>query len=149
IDGATTVAGGTFTSNGTTLTVGSLSVSSGTFDGGSAAIVDAGGLSLTGGAFIATTGTMQMGGAFNHAAANTFTGNGTMLFNATGAQSHTFGGASMPTVIINDGLAAYWNLDDGSGKAADLSGYGNTLNRNGTTTYNSTGLTSAITFSNA
>ena len=149
IDTALNVQGGTFTSNGTTLTVGSLSVSGGSFDGGTASIVDAGGLSLTGGAFTATTGTMQMGGAFSHAPANTFTGAGTMLFNATSAHSHTFGGASMPKVIINDGLAAYWNLDDGSGRASDLSGYGNALNPNGTTTYDTTGLPSAISFSNA
>jgi hypothetical protein len=149
IDGAATVSGGTFTSNGTTLTVGSLAVSSGTFNGGSAAIVDTGGLSLTGGTFTATTGTMQIGGAFNHAAANIFNDNGTMLFNATSAQSHTFGGATMPTIIINDGLAAYWTLDDGSGKPADSSGYGNTLTRSGTTTFNSTGLPAAITFANA
>ena len=34
-------------------------------------------------------------------------------------------------VIINDGLAGYWTLDDGAGSPADSSGYGNTLTRNG------------------
>jgi hypothetical protein len=147
--GGLTVSGGTFSGNSATITFGSLSQSSGTFTGSNATITDTGNLSLTGGSFTATTGTMQVGGAFSHAAANTFNDNGgTMLFNATTSKSHTFGGATMPSVIINDGLAGYWTLDDGSGDPADSSGYGNALTRNGTTTYSAT-VPSAITFADA
>ena len=145
--GGLTVSGGTFSSNSATITLGSFSESSGTFTGNSATIADTGNVSLTGGSFTLTTGTMQVGGAFSHAAANTFNDNGgTMLFNATTPQSHTFGGAVMPSVIINDGLAAYWTLDDGAGNPADSSGYGNTLTRNGPPAYNTT-VSSTITFS--
>ena len=148
LTGGLTVSGGTFTSSSATITLGSFSESSGTFTGNSATIADTGNVSLTGGSFTLTTGTMQVGGAFSHSVGNAFNDNGgTMLFNATSSKSHTFGGAAMPTVIINDGLAGYWTLDDGSGSPADSSGYGNTLVRNGTT-YN-TSVPSAITFADA
>ncbi len=149
IDGASTISAGTFNASGSTITFTGLSVSGGTFNGGSATIIDAGGLSLTGGTFTASSGTTRIGGAFTHAAADTFNDNGgTFLFNAASSQSHTFGGASMPNVVINDGLAAYWTLDDGSGNPADSSGYGNTLTRNGAPAFNTT-VPSTITFSDA
>ncbi len=148
IDTGLTVSGGSFNAGGT-LTVGSLSVMSGAFDGNSATIVDTGNVSLSGGAFTATSGTMQVAGAFSHGTGDTFDDNGgTLLFNATSAKSHSFGGALMPTVIVNDGLAAYWTLDDGSGGPTDVSGYGNALALTGSPTY-TTSVPSTITFTDA
>ena len=105
--------------------------------------------SSTGGSFQFNSGITRLGGAFTNNGKMTVDANGgAILFNATSSQAHTFGGASMPTTIINDGLAAYWTLDDGSGPAVDSSGYGNDLTRNGTTTFNTT-VPSAVTFSDA
>jgi hypothetical protein len=145
--GGVTISGtGTFTGNGATVSMSSLSQSGGTFTGNTATITDTGGVSLTGGTFTASSGRTLIAGAFSHAVANTFNNNsGTFVFNATSSQSHTFGGASMPTVIINDGLAGYWNLDDGAGNPADSSGYGNTLTRSSALTWATT-VPSTISF---
>ncbi len=132
--GGLTVSGGAFSGNSSTLTVGSLTVSSGTFTGGSAQVLIGGTLSLTGGTFTATSNTTQIGGAFSRTSGNTFDANGgTMLFSATTAQSHTFSGATMADVIINDSLVGYWTFDDK--KITDSSGYGNTGTKNGTTSF--------------
>jgi hypothetical protein len=77
------------------------------------------------------TGTTKIGGAFAAIGKVTTLDShgGTVLFNAgSGAVSHTFNGQSFNKIIVNDGLGAYWKLDESSGTAlADQSGYGNAL----------------------
>ncbi|MFL5307497.1 MAG: LamG domain-containing protein, partial [Polyangia bacterium] len=51
-----------------------------------------------------------------------------MVFNSTGAVSHGFGSQHFYKVVFNDGLVAYWTLDEGGGLSlGDQSGYGNAL----------------------
>lgn len=156
--GSLTVSGGTVSASSSTLTAGGLAVSSGsfstssgavtvngnlsvsgtgTFTGNTGSVQITGNLSLTGGSFTATGGTTQIGGAFSRTAGNTFDANGgTILLSSTTARSHTFAGATMANVIVNDGLVGYWSFDDK--KITDSSGYGNTGTKNGTTSFAAT-----------
>jgi hypothetical protein len=87
-------------------------------------------LASNAGTFTATSGTMQIDGAFNRTGTMTFNGNGgTILLDASSNQAHAFNGASLANVKIkdNDGLVGWWALDDNTGTSGvDGSGYGQT-----------------------
>ena len=58
---------------------------------------------------------------------------GTLIFNAaSGSMTHALNGATVDTVIFNDGLVGYWTLDETASPFADSSGYGNTGTLTGT-----------------
>jgi fibronectin-binding autotransporter adhesin len=117
------------TSGSPSLLVGSMTVTTGTFTAGTSPLQITGGLTINGGTFNAPSGALQIGGAFVRTSGSLAGNGGTVIFNATGAVTHTFsGGAVFNKVIINDGLVGYWNLDEGSGTSlADQSGYANGL----------------------
>ena len=94
-----------------------------------------------------TSATTQIGGTFTRTSGSLNGNGGTTIFNATGAVTHTFSGsAAFSKVIINDGLVAYWNLDEGSGTSlADQSGYANGLTLSASS-FTST-VPTAVTFS--
>src|SRR5450631_1480676 len=94
-----------------------------------------------------TSATTQIGGTFTRTSGSLNGNGGTTIFNATGAVTHTFSGsAAFNKVIINDGLVAYWNLDEGSGTSlADQSGYANGLTLSASS-FTST-VPTAVTFS--
>ena len=99
----------------------------GDFTAGSAAMQITGGLNISGGVLNAPSGTLQIGGAF------TRTGQarrqrGDRDLHATGAVTHTFSSAALfNKMIFNDGLVAYWNLDEGAGLSRRPVGYANGL----------------------
>ncbi len=117
------------TSGSPSLVVGSMTVTTGTFTAGASPMRITGGLTINGGTFNAPSGTLQIGGAFTRTSGSLAGNGGTVIFTATGAVAHTFaGGAIFGKVIINDGMVAYWNLDEGAGTSlADQSGYANGL----------------------
>ncbi len=103
-------------------------------------------------------GTMAMGtngltasGSFI-ANAGTFTTSTGVLLNSTGnSETLNPGSNSFQNLTINNGLAAYWSFDEGSGnKARDVSGNGNvaTLTAMETATDWVTGVTSKLKFFN-
>jgi Concanavalin A-like lectin/glucanases superfamily len=98
-----------------------------------------------GSSFTSTTGTLRIDGAFNRSGSTTFAANaGTVLLAATSNQSHAFGGATFNHVIVNDGLVAYWKLDEGTGTALnDASGFASSGVLNGGTTWVGAGATGA------
>src|SRR5262249_35670942 len=129
-----TVSSGTYSGASGTVQVGTnLSVSgTGAFNAASGLVKISGNLSISGsGTFKASSGTVRVGGAFtNTAGGGAFNdNNGNFVFNATTAQTHTFGGATFKKVTFNDGMVAYWNLDQtGGANNTDNSGYTNTGN---------------------
>jgi hypothetical protein len=129
------------------LVLGSLTVATGKLTAGSSPMQVTGNVTISGGTLSAPSGTFQIGGVFNRAGGNYTHNGGTVIFNATGAVSHTVT-SSQPfnKVIINDGLVAYWNLDEGAGSAlADQSGYANGLTLNAASF--TSGVSSTISFS--
>jgi hypothetical protein len=94
---------------------------------GATAIRVRAGITMPSGKLTLTSATTQVGGSFNQSGGTLTANGGTVLFNAAGAVTHAFN-QSLNKLIINDGLVAYWNLDEGSGTSrADSSGYGNNL----------------------
>jgi hypothetical protein len=88
----------------------------------------------SGGAFRLSSATTQIGGQLVRANANMDleSNGGVVIFNAaSGNKTHTLSGATLETVIFNDGLVGYWNLDEAASPFADASGYGNTGTLNG------------------
>ena len=81
----------------------------------------------SGGTFRLGTGTTQIGGQLTRNDKMTLdTNGGVILFNAaSGSLTHTLSGATVDTVIFNDGLVGYWDLDETASPFADSSGYGN------------------------
>ncbi|HVY41144.1 MAG TPA: LamG domain-containing protein [Polyangia bacterium] len=80
------------------------------------------------GTLVLTNGTTQLGGAFSRTAGTLTAGTGTVIFNSAAAVTHAFGSQHFNTAIINDGLVAYWALDEGGGTTVgDRSGYANGL----------------------
>jgi hypothetical protein len=135
--------GGTITQSTTTaITVGTSgwTHAAGTFTGGSGRIDLNGDLSLTGGTFTSTSGVLQLGGAFSRMTSGTFAGNGgTVVFDSTSDESHTFGGQSFANVSFNDGLVGHWRLEETSaGTVADASGYGHSGTHAGNATASTT-----------
>ncbi|HTB57330.1 MAG TPA: LamG-like jellyroll fold domain-containing protein [Polyangia bacterium] len=117
------------TSGSAPLVMSSMTVATGTFTAGSAAMQITGGLNISGGVLNAPSGTLQIGGAFTRTGGSLAGNGGTAIFNATGAVTHTFSSAALfNKMIFNDGLVAYWNLDEGAGTSlGDQSGYANGL----------------------
>ncbi|HVY39162.1 MAG TPA: LamG domain-containing protein [Polyangia bacterium] len=101
------------------------------------------------GTFTAPPGLWIVGGAFNKTA-GTFNGNGgqVLLSSTTNQNFKVSGTTSFNDLIINDGLAGYWKLDDASGRSvADSSGYGNSGSIPSTPTWPTTSLPT-LTFKN-
>ena len=122
-------------SSGVTLSMsGGYSQSAGTFTAGNAAMTVGGSFSLSGGTFTSTSNTLNVGGAFTHSASGTFTHNsGTVVLSSTSNQTLTSNNTNFYDLAINDGLAGYWKLDEGtSTNAADASGYGRSRDANQT-----------------
>ncbi len=116
-------------SSGTITIAGSYSQSAGTFTGassGTPAITVKGNFSVSGGSFTSTPGLLTVSGAFT--GNSSFNGgSGTVLLNSTSSQNLATNNARFNNLSINDGLVAYWKLDEATGTtAADASGYGNT-----------------------
>ena len=83
----------------------------------------------SGGIFRLSSGTTQIGGQLTRTNTNMAldTNGGTLILNAaSGSVTHTLNGATVDTVIFNDGLVGYWTLDETASPFADSSGYGNT-----------------------
>jgi hypothetical protein len=103
------------------------------------------------GTFRLSSDTTRIGGQLNRSTNNmTLAANGgTVLFEAaSGAKSHTLNGASLNNALFNDGLIAYWRLDENSGtNAADASGYGHAATLLNGATWSTSGPTS-VSFSN-
>jgi hypothetical protein len=82
----------------------------------------------SGGVLRLSTGTTQIGGQLARSNDNMSldTNGGVIVFNAaSGSKTHTFSGATVDSVIINDGLVGYWNFDEPASPFADRSGYAN------------------------
>jgi hypothetical protein len=93
------------------------------------------------GTFTSAAGLLKVSGAWN-ATGGTFTHNdGTVMLASTSNQTFASNGATFKNLVINDGLAGYWKLDEGSGTTVgDASGYG----RSGTLTNSPTWATSSL-----
>ena len=88
----------------------------------------------TGGTFRLSSGTTQIGGRLTRSNDNMAldTNGGVIIFNAaSGSKTHTLSGATLESVIFNDGLVGYWTLDETASPFADSSGYANNATLNG------------------
>lgn len=88
-----------------------------------------------GGTFRLGTGTTQIGGQLTRSNGNLTldTNGGVIIFNAAaGSLTHTLSGATVDTVIFNDGLVGYWTLEEAASPFADSSGYANDASLTGT-----------------
>jgi hypothetical protein len=115
--------------DGQALTLGAsgLDQRAGTFIGGAKAITLTGSFLQSGGAFMSTQGLLSVGGAFTRTGGTFSHGYGRTLLGSTSNQAFTSFSAKFQDLIINDGLAGYWKLDESAGTtAADASGYGGT-----------------------
>jgi hypothetical protein len=127
VNGNVTVAGGTFNGLTGTLTIGgSLTVSAGSFTGSSGLLIIGGSMNLMGGTFHTSSTTTRIGGAFNETG-GTLDSNGSMVFTSKTNVTHTFGGGVFRRLTVNDGMVAYYNLDENTGTTVtDSSGFTNT-----------------------
>jgi hypothetical protein len=125
---------------------GTFNLSGGTFVGSSGILtIDVNGsLNLTGGSFTSTDGRLEIAGNFNESGGTFNPNQGEIMLNSTtGTGSPGFGGTTFYDLIINDGLAAYWKLDEASGtSAADSSGYYQTGTLQGSPTWATSSLPS-------
>jgi hypothetical protein len=84
-----------------------------------------GAFSQSQGSFTAPSSRLEVGGSFSRTGGTFVHNSGTLLLRPSGARTMNSGGATFNHVVVNDGLAGYWKLDDGAGAvAADASGYG-------------------------
>lgn len=105
---------------------GNTTITGGTFAGQSTRFRHDGDLSISSGTYTAPTDVVEIDGSFTHSA-GTFTNAGsTVMFTGTGSQTiDSTGGTVFQDVIINDGLVAYWKMEEQVSPSADASGYGN------------------------
>ena len=101
-------------------------------------------------------GVLQIGGAFNQSKGTFTQSSGTTLLTSTSTKNLAATTTSMATTTfynlgINDGLAGYWKLDDGTGAttAADYSGYGHTLTLLNTPTWEGSAGAATLNFTNS
>ena len=109
------------------ITAVNFTVNAGTFVGsgvGSSKILVGGDFVLTGGAFTSTIYRLEIWGAFNKTG-GTFTHNGgEVLVRSTASKTFASNGATFYNLIVNDGLVAYWKMDETSGTSMNnSSGY--------------------------
>lgn len=94
-----------------------------------------GSLTMTAGAWTSTSSTLAVSGDFSNNGGTFNANGGTLLLNGTAGQ--VLGGNTATTfnnLAVNDSLAGYWKLDDGSGtSASDSSGNGRDGGLNGPT----------------
>ncbi|MFH1022275.1 MAG: LamG-like jellyroll fold domain-containing protein [Planctomycetota bacterium] len=128
VSGKLAISGGAFTSTTGTLWVKShIELSAGTFSGASGRTDIDGSLKLSGGTYTATSGITEIAGTFTKTGGTFAAGGGAVVLNAATSQTVTPGSASFNHLVVNDFLAGYWRLDEGSGTSAlDASGYGQT-----------------------
>ncbi|HET6283441.1 MAG TPA: LamG domain-containing protein, partial [Polyangia bacterium] len=109
---------------GVTLSInGSFTQSAGTFVGGNSTMDLGGDFNLSGGAFTATSGRMEVGGAFNKTSGSFTHHSGQVMLNATSSKTFATNGLTFNNLTLNDGVAGYWKLDDGTTPIVDSSGY--------------------------
>ncbi|MES1165504.1 MAG: LamG domain-containing protein, partial [Verrucomicrobiota bacterium] len=96
-------------------------------DGSSIPVTLTGSYTQSAGTFTAGAGLLNIAGAFNKSAGTFNGGGGQVMLSSTSSRAFTTTGTtSFSNLTINDGLAGYWTLDEGTGSApADSSGYGN------------------------
>jgi CSLREA domain-containing protein len=118
--------GGTISQGSSDLTVnGDWAQSGGTFSGGSGTLDLAGAFGLSGGTFTAPSGLMAVGGGFQHTGGTFDPHGGRVVLDNAGDQTLA-PAVAFHDLYINDGLLAYWKLDEAPGDttAHDSSGYG-------------------------
>ncbi len=121
----------------------------GTFTGTSTRFRHAGDVNISDGTYTAPTDVVEIDGSFTHTGGTFTNSSSTVMFTGTGAGStiNTSGGGTFQNVIVNDGLIAYWPLDEVATPSLDYSGYDNHLDWvNAPTSTNNT--TSTIKFRN-
>lgn len=109
-------------------TVGSagFSQAAGIFQGGASTIDVNGPFSLSGGTFVSTSGRLEVSGAFTVSGCSFDAAGGLLLLNPSVAQALDLSAApSLNHFTLNDGLAAYFKMDEAGGKVTDSSGYEN------------------------
>ncbi|MEA2700232.1 MAG: hypothetical protein QOI66_4503 [Myxococcales bacterium] len=94
-------------------------------------------------------GILQVTGGFNQSVGSFTQSSGTLLLDATGAQNLVTNTASFSNLAINDGLAAYWKLDDGGTTVADSSGWGHSGTLFNTPTWTGSGGVPALNFTDS
>jgi hypothetical protein len=140
---------GTFNQSAPLTVGGAFIESGGTFIGSSGLLkIDVNGsLNLMSGTFTSTNGRLEVGGTFNNTGGTFDPNNGQFMVNHTsGTSTINSSGMTFYDLIVNDGLAGYWKLDEASGtSAADVSGYGNTGTLQNSPSWATSGLP-AVTF---
>jgi outer membrane protein assembly factor BamB len=100
------------------VTAGNFAVSAGTFVGsglGASKILVGGDFVLTGGSFTSTIYRLEIWGAFNKTGGTFIHNNGEVLVRATTSKTFASNGATFYNLLVNDGLVAYWKMDETSG----------------------------------
>ncbi|MEA2696950.1 MAG: hypothetical protein QOI66_1221 [Myxococcales bacterium] len=125
--------------SGNTLTVNNdFTQSAGTFTGGTSLLSIGGDLNLSAGNFTSTSGVLELSGAFNFTGGAFTHNNGRVLLDSITNQPLTTNNAIFYDLAINDGLLAYWKLDESASTAADSSGWARTATWAGSTTSSAT-----------
>ncbi len=137
--------------SGNTFTVsGAFNQSAGVFNAGNSTVqigtVPTGGdLLLSGGTFNSTSGLLKLAGAFNKSGGTFNANGGTVMLASSTDQAFTTGTTQFNNLTINDGLLAYFPLEETSSPSLDYSGYGLNATWTGSPT-SSTTVPTGITF---
>ena len=91
-------------------------------------------MTVSSGVYTASTNVTEIDGSFAHTAGTFTNSSSTVMFTGTTASLtiNTSAGTTFQDVIINDGLVAYWPLDEISSPSKDYSGYGHNASWVGT-----------------
>lgn len=123
VAGNFTLDGGTFGASSLEVT-GNFSQSRGTFNSGATLVSVSGTFGQTGGTFNAPT-SMKLGNAVTRSGGTFVHQSGTVILNGTAAVTHAFGDTVFNNLTLNDGMIAYWRLNESAGPTAiDSTGNG-------------------------